>query len=156
MKGNMIMARNLNAVMLLSLIVFTSELAYAHGITRKIEQTRAMLVTAHYDDGEAISFAAIKIFSPSNRSVEYQNGRTDKNGNFAFVPTEAGDWLIRLDDGMGHGFEEHIKIDPDMHGERSSPVLVKFGQKVIVLLLLSWGGIMTWMYLRKKNHNSSP
>jgi nickel transport protein len=121
----------------------------AHGITRTIEQKNAMVVTALYDDGEPISYAAVKIYSPDGGTVEYQNGRTDKSGRFAFVPSEAGEWLVRLDDGTGHGFEEHVRVDADLRGKASSPVLVKFGQKVIVFLLLAWGGIMTALYVRK-------
>lgn len=83
-------------------------------------------------------------------AVEYQNGRTDAQGRFAFVPSAAGDWLIRLDDGTGHGFEEHVKVDMDLRGTSTSPVLVKFGQKVIIFLLLAWGGIMTALYARKR------
>ena len=121
----------------------------AHGITRTIEQGKAMLVTALYDDGEPISYATVKIYAPGDRIVEYQNGRTDAKGRFAFVPSAAGDWLVRLNDGMGHGFEEHVQVDSDMRGAASSPVLVKLGQKIIVFLLLSWGGIMTALYVRK-------
>jgi nickel transport protein len=121
----------------------------AHGITRTIVLGKGMIVTALYDDGEPISYASVKIFAPSGRSVEYQNGRTDAQGRFAFVPSAAGDWLVRLDDGSGHGFEEHVQVDSDLRGAASSPVLVKLGQKVIVLLLLSWGGIMTALYVWK-------
>ncbi|MBN1498378.1 MAG: hypothetical protein JXA07_16520 [Spirochaetes bacterium] len=121
----------------------------AHGIVRTIEEGRAMVVTALYDDGEPISYAAVRIFAPGDRKVEFQNGRTDARGRFSFVPHGPGDWLVRLDDGGGHGFEEHVAVDADMRGKASSPALVKFGQKVIVLLLLSWGGVMTALYVRK-------
>lgn len=123
---------------------------FAHGITRTIEQGNGMVVTALYDDGKPISYATIKIYAPDNRTAEYQNGRTDAQGRFSFVPSAAGDWLVRLDDGMGHGFEEHVKVDTDLHGRSTSPVLIKLGQKIIVLLLLSWGGVMTVLYIRKK------
>lgn len=124
----------------------------AHGITRTIEQGKSMVVTALYDDGEPISYASVKVFAPGKGDVEYQNGRTDKNGRFAFVPSEAGDWMVRLDDGNGHGFEEQVSVDADMRGKASSPVLVKLGQKLIVFLLLAWGGVMTWLYVRKSRN----
>ena len=122
----------------------------AHGITRTIEQGKSMVITAYYDDGEPISYASVKVFAPGKKDTEYQNGRTDKNGRFAFVPSESRDWLVRLDDGTGHGFEEQVSVDADMGGKASSPVLVKFGRKVIVFLLLAWGGVMTALYVRKK------
>ncbi len=127
----------------------------AHGITRTIEQGKSMVITAYYDDGEPISYASVKVFAPGNKETEYQNGRTDRNGRFAFVPSEAGRWLVRLDDGTGHGFEEQVSVDSAMGGKASSPVLVKFGQKVIVFLLLAWGGVMTWLYIRKRSASLS-
>lgn len=123
---------------------------FAHGITRAVEEGRGIVVTALYDDGEPISYALIKVYGPEDRKVEYQNGRTDAQGRFVFVPSAPGDWLVRLDDGTGHGFDEHVRVDADLRGTASSPVLVKFMQKVIVLLLLSWGGIMTALYVRKR------
>ena len=141
---------NIQIVILAAIIVLTPAMLWSHGIVRTIEQGKAMVITTLYDDGEPISYAAVKIFSPGDRKVEYQNGRTDKNGRFAFVPSEAGDWLVRLSDGMGHGFEEHVRVDADLRGTSSTPVLVKLGQKAIVILLLSWGGIMTALYMRKK------
>ncbi len=134
---------------LIAVIMLVPITILAHGITRTIDQGKSMVVTALYDDGEPISYASVKVFAPGKGDVEYQNGRTDKNGRFAFVPSEAGDWLVRLDDGNGHGFEEHVKVDADMGGKASSPVLVKLGQKVIVFLLLAWGGVMTALYVRK-------
>lgn len=138
------------AAALIASIAFAQAALEAHGITRVVEQKNVMVITARYDDGEPISYASVKIYSPGGRDLEYQNGRTDKDGRFAFVPSEAGDWLVRLDDGAGHGFEEHVLVDADMRGKATSPVLVKLGQKVIVFLLLAWGGVMTALYVRKR------
>ncbi|HOT46131.1 MAG TPA: hypothetical protein PLM53_17850 [Spirochaetota bacterium] len=139
----------LRVLVFIAAIVLAPAALLAHGITRTIEEGKSMVVTAYYDDGKPISYASVKVFAPGKKETEYQNGRTDKNGRFAFVPSEAGDWLVRLDDGTGHGFEEHVKVDADMGGKASSPVLVKLGQKVIVFLLLAWGGVMTALYVRK-------
>ena len=48
-------------------------------------------------------------FSPENDKIEYQNGRTDQNGIFAFFPDVAGLWRIEANDGVGH--KEQGKID---------------------------------------------
>ena len=122
----------------------------AHGITRSVESGKAMVVTALYDGGEPISYATVRVYAPGDRSVEFQNGRTDKNGRFAFIPSEKGEWLVRLDDGTGHAFEELVLVGADMRGAASSPLLVKLGQKVIIFLLLAWGGVMTALYVRKR------
>lgn len=49
-----------------------------------------------------MSFAKVKIWSPENDRVEFQNGRTDKNGRFSFFPDVDGVWHITVNDGMGH------------------------------------------------------
>lgn len=122
---------------------------FPHGITRTVEYRNAIVVTALYDTGEPISYASTKIFSPQGSNVEYQNGRTDALGRFAFVPSMRGEWLIRIDDGTGHGFEERVRVDEQLRGTAHSPVLVKIGQKIIVLLLLVWGSTMTFLYAKK-------
>ena len=131
------------------LIVISPVLLSAHGVTRTVKEGKAMILTALYDTGEPISYALVKIYSPGKLNIEYQNGRTDAQGSFAFQPSSAGDWLVRLDDGMGHGFEEHVRVDSSMHGVNYTPLLIKLGQKVIILLLLAWGSIMTWLFFRK-------
>jgi nickel transport protein len=50
------------------------------------------------------------VFSPENRDVEHQNGRTDKNGRFAFCPETSGKWLVTVNDGMGHAVRAEIEV----------------------------------------------
>jgi nickel transport protein len=144
---------NTKLIIIIVFILILPTLIFAHGITRTIEQGNGMIVTALYDDGKPISYALIKIYPPGSRTVEYQNGRTDVQGRFSFIPSAPGDWLVRLDDGMGHGFEELVKVDAKLHGTSTSPVMIKLGQKIIVFLLLSWGGVMTVLYMRKRVNN---
>jgi nickel transport protein len=61
-------------------------------------------VVFHYSTGEPISYASVKLYPPSGR---VQNGEslvsiTDRNGVFSFVPDEAGEWRVDMEDGMGH------------------------------------------------------
>lgn len=44
----------------------------------------------------------VKINTPGDTRVEHQNGRTDVNGCFAFVPDTPGQWQIIVNGGMGH------------------------------------------------------
>ena len=56
-------------------------------------------------------YAEVLVFSPENDEVEYQNGRTDQNGRFAFCPEMVGKWQIKVNDGMGHAVQAEIMID---------------------------------------------
>ncbi len=94
----------------------------AHGVEYDIIESKAISIRAGYDDGEPMNYAEVKIFSPFDATIEYQNGRTDKNGCFSFLPDKSGVWKIVIDDGMGHGVvteipvKDGIKIDSVHHG----------------------------------------
>ena len=60
--------------------LMTTGIAYGHGMFHEIAGKDAVVVTAEYDDGEPMSYAGVKIFSPAGGKIEHQNGRTDKNG----------------------------------------------------------------------------
>jgi nickel transport protein len=97
-------------------------LAFAHGVFHQVIQKEAVMVTAEYDDGEPMSYAEVKIYSPSGGEIAHQTGRTDKNGCFAFVPDSQGEWKITLDGGMGHLIEttfavtEALRVEKDEQG----------------------------------------
>jgi len=93
------------------IILTTSGIAYAHGVFHQITKTEAVLITAAYDDGEPMSYADVKIYSPASEKIEHQNGRTDKNGRFAFVPDLSGEWKITIDGGMGHVINTTFAVD---------------------------------------------
>ncbi len=96
----------------LFLLFFTPcEKARAHGVTHSFSTEKALLLQTAYSDGSPMSFAKVVVFSPSDSKVEHQNGRTDKNGRFAFLPDEQGEWRITVNDGMGHAFTRQIRID---------------------------------------------
>jgi len=94
----------------------------AHGVEYEIKENKAAIIKVGYDDGEPMSYAEVKIFSPYDAEIEYQNGRTDSNGCFAFIPDNPGEWKIVVNDGMGHGvvakvpITEGIKVDIIHHG----------------------------------------
>ena len=94
----------------------------AHGVEYEIQENKAAIIKVGYDDGEPMSYAEVKIFSPNNAKIEYQNGRTDRNGCFSFLPDVPGEWKIVVNDGMGHGvvtkipIKEGMKIDIIHHG----------------------------------------
>ncbi|ARM31316.1 hypothetical protein [Prosthecochloris sp. HL-130-GSB] len=98
-------------LLLLLFLFLPCQHATAHGVAHSMSTEKAVLLQAAYSDGSPMSFAEVVIFSPSDSEVEHQNGRTDKNGRFAFFPDEQGEWSVSVTDGMGHAFTRQIRID---------------------------------------------
>ncbi len=124
---------------------------FAHGANYTIAQTKAMVIRVEYDDGEPMSYAQVKIFSPDDQKIEYQNGRTDKMGRFAFLPITGGEWKITVSDGMGHGVT--AKISPENKSDNNVSVQsigLKKWQKVIMALSIVWGFIGLAFFLQAK------
>lgn len=98
-------------LLLLIFLFLPGQYATAHGVTHSLSTEKAVLLQAGYSDGSPMSFAEVVVFSPSDSEVEHQNGRTDKNGRFAFLPDVQGEWRVSVSDGMGHAFSRQIRID---------------------------------------------
>lgn len=57
---------------------------FAHGVKGEIAVgTGAMIVTARYSNDEAMSYSETTIRPPAGE-LDFQTGRTDRNGRFAF------------------------------------------------------------------------
>ena len=82
----------------------------AHGVRYSVSEG-ATVVTATYDDGNSMAFCDVAVFAPGGNEETYQEGTSDRNGCFAFVPDTNGTWRVTVDDGMGHLVEVEIKID---------------------------------------------
>ena len=92
----------------------------AHGAAcRIINDSKSILVQAFYAGGEPMSYAETLIFGPNDAKTEYQNGRTDRRGGFAFHPDEPGTWRVEVNDGMGHKVETTLDVQKD--GNCSTP-----------------------------------
>ncbi|MBS3754106.1 MAG: hypothetical protein KGY56_00225 [Desulfobacterales bacterium] len=93
--------------------------AGAHGTDyRVLDEARVVAAEFFYSDKEPMRYAEVLVFSPENREVEYQNGRTDQNGRFAFCPETAGKWQIHVNDGMGHAVRAEIPVDSPETGSK--------------------------------------
>ena len=76
---------------------------FGHGVGfRTIDDPGALVVEFYYSTGEPMAYAQVLVWSPEDDKVEFQNGRTDKNGRFAFAPTQNGAWRVEASDGRGH------------------------------------------------------
>lgn len=124
---------------------------FAHGAHYTIGKAEAMVIRVEYDDGQPMSYAEVKIFSPDDPKVEYQNGRTDKNGRFSFWPEEGGEWKVTVSDGLGHSVVANIW--PDDKGDTELPRQssgFKRWQKAIMALCVVWGFLGLAFFLQAK------
>ncbi|MBN2135558.1 MAG: hypothetical protein JW737_07505 [Acidobacteria bacterium] len=93
-------------------LILLATLAFGHGV--KINTTMkspTVILRCDYDGADLMSYAAVQVFSPINTEIEYQSGRTDAEGKFAFIPNTVGTWKFVVDDEIGHMEEIQIQID---------------------------------------------
>ena len=69
-----------------------------------------VLVQFAYSGGEQPTYAKVEVYSPADDKVEFQNGRTDAQGRFAFMPDAPGRWRIIMADNMGHRVEHPVEV----------------------------------------------
>ena len=145
---------NISWLFFLLIFSFSVSSAFAHGATYEIQRDRAVIVKAGYDDGEPMSYAEVKIFSPDVQRGEHQNGRTDKNGNFAFLPHRTGKWRIVVNDGMGHSFTAETFVKEGMEIESRHQGL-EYWQKLIMAACIIWGLLGTALYFKRKEESKN-
>ena len=138
-------------VFLFSILFFMSNDLWAHGVEYEVKEGRAVVLKAGYDDGEPMSYAEVKIFSPGNKDIEHQNGRTDKNGCFAFLPDQPGEWKVIVNDGTGHGVVTKVEVKESMKIEATTKGWSRW-QKVITGISVIWGlaGLILYFRVRKR------
>ena len=111
---------------------------WAHGVSHTLFK-EGVGIQVFYDDGSPLSYAEVVIFSPSNKQIEFQTGMTDKNGRFVFSPDESGDWLIKIDDGMGHGLVKNIAVKSNQLAVPTPTNGLSRGQKILIgISLITW------------------
>lgn len=107
-------------------------------------------VSAVYSDGSPLAFAEVKVFAPGEHE-SFQEGMTDREGRFVFHPTTNGSWRIHLDDGMGHGGDTLIDIDPaGLPNRLPSPRRGTKASNILVGLGVIWGLFGTYGWYRAK------
>lgn len=137
------------AVLVVLCTLFIMPGLWGHGVHHSIERDSAIIVNAMYHDHKPIAHAEVKIYMPEENKVEYQNGRTDKNGRFAFYPHTKGEWTVVVRDAMGHGFTEKVNVSSigdigHTHGGLSVT------QKVIMAICVVWGFAGFYFYFKGK------
>lgn len=102
-----------------------------------------------------MAFAEIFVFAPGEEQIEFQNGRTDGQGIFAFCPHQSGEWRMEVNDGRGHKVNALVDVRDVLKKENTSETMVAVaihghggdspGWKEVVLglslLMNLWGGL---------------
>lgn len=110
-------------IILLLVLLATASTLFPHGLNIQFGHDAPYLwLRCCYDGDIPLAFGMITIHSPDGN--EYQNGRSDRNGGFAFQPDKTGKWKVTVDDEMGHRKSVEIELTrDDMGKERSEPLL---------------------------------
>jgi len=139
-----------------SLVILTSILSaimpcliHAHGVQGSVENG-GLVVTAQYDTGEAMSYARVSISAPGTK-LPFQSGRTDRNGRFCFFPDTAGEWIVVVDDEIGHRLDVDIPVDEAMKlatgsmAGKSKNSLAKYEKALMgISIIFGLSGIFFW------------
>lgn len=133
-----------------------SPFADAHGTGYQVlNDSNALTLEFRYSDGEPMSYAEVLVFSPEDEKSEYQSGRTDRKGRFAFYPDKKGKWIIEANDEMGHKARAEIDRNPvqsSPHQPEQSRASKKTGIIAGLSLILNLAFIF---HLFKKRKNSA-
>ncbi len=86
--------------------------ALAHAVHyRVLEQDGdAVAFEVSFGPKEPAAYAAVLVYGPDDQEVEHQNGRTDRQGRFAFLPDRPGVWRVRVEAGMGHQVSFEVDV----------------------------------------------
>ena len=103
------MNKRILLIFLFFILLFSTQLI-SHGIDH-IEINGGTGVEAKYENGNPVAGVNVKVFSPNESEVPFQQGSSDRNGRFMFRPDTPGDWTVIFNDGTGHGFKTKIHID---------------------------------------------
>ena len=104
------------AICLAAALLLTGTAAQAPAHALYAADTRhdgVVLVQFAYSGGEQPTYAKVEVYSPADSKVEFQNGRTDAQGRFAFMPDAQGQWRIIMADNMGHRVEHAVDVSAD-------------------------------------------
>lgn len=131
------------------MIIGAPGLVHAHGAGYGIDnESRVVAVRFLYSGGLPMSYAQIKVFGPGDEeNQEFQNGRSDALGRFAFVPDRIGIWRIDANDGMGHAVFAEVEVPDDDsnplavsgQGAQGDCFLWKSISGISLIALLFWG-----------------
>lgn len=118
----------------------------AHSIETEVV-TGGIGILARYADGTPAAFAEAKVFAPGE-DRPFQEGLTDREGRFLFLPPTSGTWRIVIDDGMGHAIEQSIQENSTLSERSKTPPRLPRVWALVTGISLIWGLFGTWGWWR--------
>ena len=102
-------------------VLYLSNIAWAHGVAYEmVETSPAVTFKSGFSSGDPIAYGQVLIYAPDNAEVEFQNGRTDRNGVFSFLPDRPGIWKVEVDGGLGHKLIFDVEVAGSEKNELSA------------------------------------
>ena len=135
-------------IILLFLIIIGSPL-YSHGINSRIIKGGIGII-ALYDSSTPMSYAKTEIFTPGKDKTPFQEGLTDKNGCFIFIPDKIGIWKIKINDEMGHGVIKEINVKDLKNFKQNKSEPLSRWYKILIGLSIIFGITGFIFYLQAK------
>ncbi len=76
----------------------------AHGVELEHRRVSSIELEARFETGEPMAQAQVLVYAPNNPTEAWQQGTTDDQGRFSFVPDEtlSGNWEVMVRQ-AGHG-----------------------------------------------------
>jgi len=107
-------------VVILMILFFAAPFLLGHGVTVTAEKRYpGVMVNARYHGSKALVNASVTIRFEKEK-IEFQKGNTDKNGNFCFLPDKAGQWIVIVDDLIGHRGKKTVTVTGNFFKTASS------------------------------------
>lgn len=151
-------------IIVLTLVAGWAPAGICHGVAGSIDPEHGYQITAMYDDGEPMSYAAVEVKAPDSE-VAFQTGRTDRNGVMMFQPDRPGRWQAVVSDGMGHRLEVATVVVAESPGNeppaKQAPAMVRPGgsrtQGIITGLAVIFGlfGLSYGWRIRRRHQRSA-
>ena len=144
------------------LLMGTTSTALAHGVRHlTLQEPDVQAFVVQYSTGDPVAYGEVKIYAPGQDDLEYQNGRTDAVGGFAFLPDRAGEWRIVVDAGMGHRHEFTLQVaDGQGSAVPAAEPALPYGNVIRVALGLSLFANLflagAWFRSRPQKHKERP
>ncbi len=104
----------------------------AHGTDYRViaDNDPVVGIAFFYSDKVPMRYAEVLVYSPENDKIEFQNGRTDAEGRFAFFAETPGDWRVEVNDGMGHAVHATVAVTPREVETADSDEVVEIQKKL--------------------------
>ena len=104
----------------------------AHGTDYRViaDNDPVVGIAFFYSDKVPMRYAEVLVYSPENDNIEFQNGRTDAEGRFAFFAETPGDWRVEVNDGMGHAVHATVAVTPREVETADSDEVVEIQKKL--------------------------